>query len=134
MNTRTLILGLLILIPMGSLSQTRPAYCEITNISAGLLSNKNTVIIDLGADRKGTITDSSGKAIRFNSHIDVLNYMSRLGWHLIQAYPYSDTSSKQKVIRFLLEKTITDDSQISEGITIKQPEKYERGKSGDDMY
>lgn len=132
---RHIILLLLIIIPMGAIAQTpRPAYCEITTISSGLFSSKSNVIIDLGSEHKGTIIDQNGKAMKFNSHIDILNFMSRLGWKVCHTYSYSDTSSKQHVIRFLLEKTITDDSQIQEGISIKKPEKYTPGKNGDDIY
>ena len=128
-------LFLIFLLSLSLHAQTpRPAYCEITTVNASLFgTGKDRVVIDLGAERKGTLVDDRGKPLKFNSHIDVLNHMSLLGWKVVQTYFYNDVS-KQKVLRFLMEKQVTEDSQIQDGIFIKVPEKYTPGKSGDDMY
>ena len=129
-------LFLIFLLSLSLHAQTpRPAYCEITTVNASLFgTGKDRVVIDLGAERKGTLVDDRGKPLKFNSHIDVLNHMSLLGWKVVQTYFYNDDVSKQKVLRFLMEKQVTEDSQIQDGIFIKVPEKYTPGKSGDDMY
>lgn len=90
--------------------------------------------IDLGAEHNGTILTEDRKAMKFNSIIDVLNYMSKLGWRVKDSYYLSEEVSKQKVLHYLLEKMITDDSQITDGISVGKPEKYRPGASGDDMY
>lgn len=131
---RKIFFFLLLTFSISSFAQeSRPAYCEITAYSF-LSFGKVRAQIDLGASRYGTIVDENGKQMKFNSTVDILNYMSRLGWKVTQTYFISTPGTKQQVLRYLLEKQITDDSQISEGIYVKQPEKYEPGKNGDDMY
>lgn len=35
------------------------------------------------------LRDETGKAIKFNSMVDAMNYMGSLGWEFVQAYAYS---------------------------------------------
>lgn len=128
------IIFLFLALSAATYGQTRPAYCEISAYNFWGFG-KVHVIIDLGESRYGTIVDENGKAMKFNSPVDILNHMSKLGWKVSQTYFItSGSNSKQQVIRYLLEKQVTEDSQISEGIFVKMPEKYKPGSSGDDMY
>lgn len=134
---KTLFTILLSLFAIMATSQTtRPAYCELMawNFWGG---SKCYVELDIGADRYGTICDSTSKPVKFNSPIDALNYMAKLGWSLQTTYYITDTSSKHQIIHYVLVKQVTDDSQISSGIYIKpkkEKKPYERGKEGDDLY
>lgn len=115
------------------IEKERPVYCDVMAYNFWGVG-KVRVIIDLGADRNGTILTEDKKAMKFNSIIDVLNYMSKLGWHVKDSYYLSEEVSKQKVLHYLLEKMITDDEQITEGISVGKPEKWKPGQTGDDMY
>lgn len=129
------LLVLMLLIANIAYSQTtRPAYCEVMAWNFWGVG-KVYITIDLGAERKGTICDANQKPVKFNSPIDALNYMAKLGWAVKDTYFLSEL--KDKVLHFLLVKEVTDDSQISEGIYVKpkkQKEPYKPGKDGDELY
>lgn len=67
-------------------------YCEMTAMQK-LLSKKVTIDIDNGEERKffsfkdTRVKDEIGKVKSFNSVVDALNYMGRLGWKLVNAFP-----------------------------------------------
>ena len=112
----------------------RPAYCEVVASNFWGVG-KVYISIDLGNERIGTICDDKNKPVKFNTPIDALNYMSKLGWSVKGTYYL--TELKQLVLHYLLEKEVTDDSQISEGIYIKPKKKkepYKPGANGDDVY
>lgn len=114
--------------------KAHPAYCEVMAYNFWGVG-KVYITIDLGAERNGTICDDNQKPVKFNSHIDALNYMSKLGWRVKDTYFLSEL--KDKVLHFLLVKDVTDDSQISEGIYVKPKktkEPYKPGKDGDGVY
>ena len=114
--------------------KTHPAYCEVMAYNFWGVG-KVYITIDLGAERNGTICDENQKPVKFNSHIDALNYMAKLGWAVKDTYSLSVI--KEEVLHFLLVKEVTDDSQISEGIYVKPQKKkepYKPGKGGDDLY
>ena len=111
-----------------------PAYCEVMAYNFWGVG-KVYITIDLGAERNGTICYADQKPVKFNSPIDALNYMAKLGWAVKDTYFLTEV--KDKVLHFLLVKEVTDDSQISEGIYVKPKKKkepYKRGKGGDDIY
>ena len=128
---------LLLAITLSASAQTsRPTYCDL--LASNFWGGRNVYItLDLGALGYGSILDEDNTAHKFKGVVDALNYMARLGWSVKREYYL--TEEKQKVLHFLLEKQITDDSQITEGIHIKQTEPKERkthkpGANGDDIY
>lgn len=65
-------------------------YCQIVSSSV-TFSNKINVNIDYGQEKNFLEIDliktaDSKRAIKFNSMIDALNYMSEQGWEFVQAY------------------------------------------------
>lgn len=96
------------------------------------LSLKVTVDVDFGQVQKlfGStpflVDSQTGKKIVFNSMVDALNYFGRLGWNFEQAYAATETVKKgfgggtQNVYHWLLSKTVTNDSEITQGITTKK--------------
>lgn len=98
---------------------------------------KLKVILDMGYSTKNenSIYDADGKKIKFNSMMEVLDYMGKRGWKLVNTYYITD-SPKQHVVNYVMEKRIANDSEKTEGLIIKANEKeqYESSKSGDDMY
>jgi len=96
------------------------------------LSLKVTVDVDFGQVQKlfGStpflVDSQTGKKIVFNSMVDALNYFGRLGWNFEQAYAATEPVKKgfgggtQNVYHWLLSKTVTNDSEITQGITTKK--------------
>ena len=71
-------------------------YCQIVS-SALLFENKFNVNIDYGQERNFLGIDliktaDNKKAVKFNSMIDALNYMSEQGWEFVQAYVIVDAT------------------------------------------
>lgn len=82
-------------------------YCQIVGTKA-IMSSKVTIEIDFGQARK-LFTDlrlknSAGKAIKFNSMVDALNYMGAQGWEFVQAYTI--TLGNTNVYHYLLKKPV----------------------------
>ena len=99
-------------------------YCEIIGQSRSL-SNKVDVELDFGQASKfwtgdRSLYDENGKKIKFNSMLDAANYMGRRGWDLEEAYPvvgFSAGSSDSPIYHWVMSKMVTDESQITEGLT-----------------
>lgn len=94
-------------------------YCDIMGYNA-MGIGKLKVVLDIGDSSKEycSLFDETGKKIKFNSMIEVVDYMSKHNWTL------HSTCAVQNVIHFLMVKTVTDDSQITEGLIVR--------KDGDD--
>jgi hypothetical protein len=85
------------------------SYCEIVG-TQGLFSSKLTIVVDYGQEQGNIFTykDSrlkgqDGKAIKFNSMIDVLNLMQKEGWDFVTAYTIGD-AQKGYVYHWLLKR------------------------------
>ena len=50
--------------------------------------------------------------------MEVLDYMSKRGWKVHTTYVITESMGNQNVLHFLLEKQVTDDSQIDEGLEL----------------
>jgi len=102
-----------------------PVYCTIMGYNF-LGIGKVKVKLDLGATSKSrdfeSLYDSNtGKKIKFNSMIEVLNYMSKRGWVLDQVTSYQETGgfSKDVVIHYIMKKMVSSDEEIREGLTTR---------------
>lgn len=97
-------------------------YCELLG-QGRLFSSKVTVTVDFGQDQwqNNKLVDENGKKIVFNSMIDAMNFMGKLGWEFEQAYVVTAGSgaSAQNVYHWLLSKYITEGDAIDEGIQTK---------------
>ena len=105
------------------------AYCEIvTYVDLGFFTSQISIEVNFGQANNfwGTdheLVDERGNSITFNSMIDALNYMGERGWELVEEYyewrnPKSETEySSAPKQHFILCKTVTDRSQIVEGLT-----------------
>lgn len=65
-----------------------------------LLSNKINVEVDYGQDTKffsdTRMKDEAGRAMKFNSVSDILNYMANEKWELVTAQAFYDTNAQQR--------------------------------------
>ena len=74
-------------------------HVQITVIPR-VLSNKINVEVDYGQDTKffsdTRMKDEAGKAMKFNSVSDILNYMAKEKWELITAQSFYDANIQQR--------------------------------------
>ena len=104
--------------------EAHEVYCEIIASNAGIFTNKMSVEVDFGQfasffsnDRQ--LVDEQGRTIVFNSLLDAANYMAERGWIFKQAYTitsFSKGDSGSPVHHWIMAKTITDPSEITEGL------------------
>lgn len=123
---------LLMLISVSVMGQdTYKVYCELVG-QGRILSTKVNVSVDFGQETSfwkqssnQYLVDEDGKMIKFNSMVDAMNYMGRLGWEFEQAYTV--TTGQQNVYHWLLSKEVTGDVESMDGITtIEQYKKAEK--------
>lgn len=112
-------------ISMGVVAQ-KPykVFCELLG-TGKLFSNKVTVTVDFGQETSfwfGSsnqyLVDDNGKAIKFNSMVDAMNYMGKRGWVFEQAYVV--TIGNQNVYHWLLSKEVTQDEAVNDGFNTRQ--------------
>jgi len=101
-------------------------YCELLG-HGKLFSTKVTVTVDFGQNQwqNNKLVDENGKNIVFNSMVDAMNFMGKLGWEFEQAYVVTAGSgaTAQNVYHWLLSKYITEDEAINDGLTTKADHK-----------
>ena len=103
-------------------ARTFKVYCEIvTAYSAGLFTERTTVNIDFGQqtdfwESDKELLDETGRPIVFNNILDALNYMGERGWELVQEYFDISYKTDNPRHHWVLCKTVTDRSQITEGL------------------
>lgn len=102
----------------------RKVFCELVG-TGKFMSSKIVVTVDLGQETnfwtgasKQYLVDEKGKAKTFNSMVDAMNFMGKLGWEFEQAYVV--TVGQQNIYHWLLSKQISDDQELKEGITTKE--------------
>lgn len=116
---------ILMFISIGARAQEKNRiYCELVGTEK-LLSSKVIVTVDFGQETsfwtrssKQYLVDKKGKAISFNSMVDAMNYMGRLGWKFEQAYVV--TVSNQNVHHWLLSKEVSAGEKSSPGFVTKE--------------
>ncbi len=95
LKTNVLTLMLLLCTTTELLAQEKFDYCQIRGES-NINGSKVNVTVDFGKDLKWfantSLKDSPAKDMKFSSMIDALNYMSREGWEIFQAYATTEGS------------------------------------------
>jgi len=97
----------------------RQAYCEITVWPVHLMFNV-AVTFDFGMQTYTTamLYDSRNQPLKFVSGMDAVNYLSKRGWKL--ASTYFKTISGKESVHYVMEKNITKEEQVVEGLVMKQ--------------
>ena len=118
------LLFIALFISLGTFAQNR-VFCEIVERNPG--GKKVKVMIDFGQKReksksKQTLVNDEGEKLIFNSKIDALNYMTKLGWVFTQAYTIVEGSgggfgATHSEIHWLLYKEIEEGQDPYEGLT-----------------
>ena len=94
-----------------------PVYCSLKGYNFWGFG-KVKVQLDLGYKSNSfeSLLDENGKKIKFNTMMEVINYMAKRGWELDQVCFFTEGMTKTNVANYVLKKYITDDSQIREGL------------------
>jgi hypothetical protein len=103
-----------------------PVYCDVKGYNFWGVG-KVKVILDLGSVTEGKgsfegIYDEKDKPMKFNTMIDALNYLGKRGWKVVTTYILTEGFTKQNVIHYMMVKSVTNDSEIREGLTTKPEE------------
>lgn len=92
-------------------------YCKFRFYEYDLFA-KNRTYFDFGTGYKAILYDENNKRISFESDIDVLNYMGKLGWKLEQStIPEVDKTGGK--CEYILSKEIKIDDEIIQGLNVK---------------
>lgn len=84
-------------------------YCSL-NVIPRLMSSKVNIDVDYGNPRKlfsfkdNRVKDDNGKAKKFNTAIEALNYLSAQGWKLVNAMAI--TEGGNAVYRYIMKREI----------------------------
>ncbi len=115
---KKLLLLLVMMLACNFATAQHKVFCELLG-HGKLFSTKVTVTVDFGQNQwqNNKLVDENGKNLVFNSMVDAMNFMGKLGWEFEQAYVV--TMGGQNVYHWLLSKTIEEDETISEGFKIK---------------
>lgn len=112
------------------------AYCEMMQFNpAG--GTKSLVVFDFGNDGTDEIVDDDGKVIKFNSSMDAIGYMERLGWKVVSAYSVTHIAAESvPVAHYILSKEIGSYGEKMSGIRTKRTKNEGRQKKemSDDGY
>lgn len=107
---KVLILSICLLIGFNCIAQDTTKveqYCEVV-ATGKLFSNKVTIDIDYGEERSfwkdNRLKDEDGKLKKFNSVIDAINYLGKVGWKLVNAFPVTVGSSGPYVYHYVFKK------------------------------
>lgn len=94
-------------------------YCKVEGYNLFGVG-KLKVMLDMGynTENKNSLFDENNKKIKFNSMMEVLDYMSKRGWKLVNTY-YLTASTKQDVVNFILKKRVSKDEEKTEGLNIQ---------------
>lgn len=101
----------------------RPVYCEIMGYNFWGFG-KVKVQLDMGdyayhsSRSYDSIYEENGKKKKFNTMMEVLDYMGARGWKLIGTYYV--TIYKSNVVHYVMEKWISDESERKEGLILKE--------------
>jgi len=97
----------------------RQAYCEVIVWSHHIMFNA-AVSFDFGMQSNNTVLlyDSKKQPLRFITGMDAVNYLSKRGWKLVSTY--YESISESESAHYVMEKTITNEKQVKEGLVMRQ--------------
>ena len=100
-----------------------PVYCSVKGYNFWGVGQVQ-VQLDLGYKTSNfeTPLDDNGQPLKFNTMMEVINYMAKRGWELDKVCFFTEGMSKTNVANYIMKKYVTDDSEIRAGIST-QPEK-----------
>ena len=102
-----------------SAQQAYKAYCEVVVWSGKGVVMNALVTFDFGMKTHPTASlyDSNGQPLTFVSGMDAVNYLAQRGWTLVSTY--YNTYNQLESTHFVMEKTVTSESQVTKGLLLK---------------
>lgn len=99
--------------------KSRQAYCEVIVWSHHIMFNA-AVTFDFGMQTHTTVMlyDNKNQPLRFITGMDAVNYLSKRGWKLVSTY--YESISESESAHYVMEKTITNEKQVKEGLVMRQ--------------
>lgn len=99
--------------------KSRQAYCEVIVWSHQIMFNA-AVSFDFGIQSNNTVMlyDSKNQPLRFITGMDAVNYLSKRGWRLVSTY--YESISESESAHYVMEKTITNEKQVKEGLVMRK--------------
>ncbi len=117
---KLLFIALLAMFAMPTMAQTHRIYCEIVG-NLKFMSTKIDISVDFGQKQQlasnNKLVGEDGKPIKFESMVDAMNHMGRLGWKFEQAYVV--TMGQVNIYHWLLSKDILEGEDGTEGLQTK---------------
>ena len=105
-------------------SAQNKVFCELVGIQ-GLFTKKVNVSVDFGQESKlfanEQLVDEKGNIISFNSMVDAMNYMSKLGWEFEQAYivTVGSDSSSSTFYHWIISKVVDENGDPNQPKTFQ---------------
>ena len=102
-----------------------PVYCEVMGYNTWGFG-KVKARLDMGRSQPNKddyeyIYDG-GKKRKFNTMMEIIDYMAKRGWSVHSTYVVSEGIGKQNVLHFLLVKYVSSDSEIDDGLELSTKE------------
>lgn len=97
----------------------RQAYCEVIVWSHQIMFNA-AVSFDFGmqSHTATVLYDTKNQPLKFITGMDAVNYLSKRGWKLV--FTYYESNSKSESTHYIMEKTVTSEKQVKEGLIMQQ--------------
>ena len=78
------------------------------------------VTFDFGMQTHTTtmLYDNKNQPLKFITGMDAVNYLSKRGWKLVSTY--YESISESESTHYVMEKTITNEKQVNEGLVMRQ--------------
>lgn len=99
-----------------------PVYCEVMGYNSWGFG-KIKARLDMGRTNPSKqdyeYIYEGGKKKKFNTIMEVLDYMSKRGWKLHSTYVVAEGMSRQNVMHFLMEKYVSSDEEIDDNLDLK---------------
>jgi hypothetical protein len=92
-------------------------YCKFQYVE-NVIFIKDKPYFNFGSGYKATLLDENNKLLLFKSDIEVLNYMSKLGWNLEQGSILEANQNGGKC-EFIMSKEVKSDDEIFQGLNVK---------------
>lgn len=102
-----------------------PVYCEVMGFNAWGFG-KVKARLDMGRKQPNKedyeYIYEGNKKRKFNTMMEVLDYMSKRGWKVHSTYVVTEGMGKQNVLHYLMVKEVMNDSEIDEGLDLRTEE------------
>jgi hypothetical protein len=100
-------------------AQKLERYCEMV-ATGRILSSKVTIAVDFGEEaglfKDRRIKNDEGRAVKFNTLVDAMNYMGSENWKLVNAFPVTNSGNSSSVYHFYFKKEY-DASELAPAAT-----------------